>query len=287
MLVSLLLLTADVLSLGRVHKADMPQQTLCELLVAGLDTVDGLQNSNSEFHSIEHWRFLSFDPKGNVISIKFEFGALGDMANELAIAEDVFGEDEVPDFIHGYTVSECGAIDLAYIPPTVTKFEANTTNFSGTVETSELPANLEVFDIVMNVFSGEFSIEGLPRKLKDVDISMNFFEGSLNLPALPESMRNFLAMNNKFSGEISLKGLPEGIKNISLEDNALSGSLDMLRLPLSLESINLLGNSFSPKTVPLELSRSMIVALDADMLPVDMDGNAIKDPRIQHNIKNM
>ena len=138
-----------------------------------------------------------------------------------------------------------GSIDLAFLPPSVVKLIATSTQgLEGTVNTSILPQDLSRIALGHS-FSGPFNMATLPKDLCSIDIFNNQFCGSLALGHLPEFMEHINAHGNRFTGSIHLESLPSSLNFLWINHNQLSGNLDLRSLPTALESLNLCNNAFS------------------------------------------
>mmetsp|Transcript_20869 Transcript_20869/g.32553 ORF Transcript_20869/g.32553 Transcript_20869/m.32553 type:complete len:290 (-) Transcript_20869:73-942(-) len=232
-------ITAD-LSLGRVDKSSLPQETLMELLLSTINSEGREIISGSEENPkpLSDWHGIRMSPTDEVTEIVWTSLALE------------------------------GSLEFQWIPDTVITFHVYGDRFYGTVDWPALQeSNVQRLNIGDNRLVGTFAVELLPNSIRFVAVSKNKFDGSLQLPQLPRNMTELFAYennlhgtlqltnlpktlrtlsiaSNKFSGSIVFKNLPQGMKGIFLSNNALSGDIDLCELPSSIERVNLSKNKF-------------------------------------------
>ena len=205
-------------ALGRIDYKSLPDQTLMELLVEGMnaESKKALQDENGHYKDISDWG----------VATRSE----NDRVSEVLLSGRPFNETQFP---------------FALIPPLVTYFEASDSELSGTLDASVLPADLVDFCISTNKLHGSVECKAFPRKMNRIYIDENNFSGILALCDLPDTLNEFYATANKFSGEISLNDLPAALEELMLDENELSGTVRIDRLPEQLRCFSLGDNKLS------------------------------------------
>ena len=204
-------------ALGRIHKDTLSDQTLMEILIAGMDDCIKFlyQDDNGNFTDFQQWNEV-YHWGGRVTGIGF--------------TKRLYDTEQFP---------------FAFIPPFVTDFKMYSCNLHGTLQTSALPANIEHFKVQGNKLHGSLDFQGFPRKLLIINIRSNQFSGSCALEDLPNELTIFNAKDNDFSGEIDLNSLPDDLQLLLLQKNKLTGSVNIARLPRIICGIDLSNNALS------------------------------------------
>ena len=248
----------DSTATGRFDKDALPDETLMELLVAGVDNIERLQRDGS-FQTLEHWPGLRFDAGGCMTEIDFQSRLfLRDLEEEFRIGPG-------------------GFIDLQWIPATVVKFNVKGLDLHGSVHTATLPKFLTTLDISTNKFHGYFCQRGLPRSMTRVIISGDAFEGPVHAADMPRSMHAFWAAFNDFSGSLDVQALPRGLAELSLQGNLLSGEIDLSDIPRWMTMFDIRQNDFGQDKIVVHTSifTQGRLYLDKRIFPAiyDTDGN--------------
>eukprot|EP00009_Paramoeba_aestuarina_P007520 CAMPEP_0201523978 /NCGR_PEP_ID=MMETSP0161_2-20130828/21037_1 /ASSEMBLY_ACC=CAM_ASM_000251 /TAXON_ID=180227 /ORGANISM="Neoparamoeba aestuarina, Strain SoJaBio B1-5/56/2" /LENGTH=264 /DNA_ID=CAMNT_0047923225 /DNA_START=20 /DNA_END=814 /DNA_ORIENTATION=+ len=204
---------------GKVEKSLLSQQTLMELLIAGVDAKEKLCRNTDDSVDISHWHHLTVNAQGDVTEIEWD-------DQELSGYIDF---QWLPETLEGLTISSEG-------------------HLSGEVDLTRLPCPLIVFQVYDNAFSGKVNLCHLPEKLEILSISGKGHTGTPNLRNLPRSMRRLHLNDCSLTGEVDLTQLPPLLEALSLAENQLSGPVDLTRLPQRMERLNLNDNRFSGLT---------------------------------------
>ena len=242
MLLSTLAVSCTDTPLGRLNYDSLSDQTRMEILLDGLNAAskERFQDKNGNFLNIcELKEMIQCDADDNVTSVHFP-----------------------------YQLRLEGCIKLAFIPPHVMTFSAQSTRtLEGTVSTDILPKTLQFLTLGYS-FSGPFAMTALPPKMEEIEINSNKFCGSLDLHNLPENMKKIRANNNKFTGCVDLRSLPAVLEFLWINKNQLCGEIFLEKLPPALQSINLSENAFTGR---IELTN-----LPADLIYINVGKNALR-----------
>ena len=222
-----LTLQADPCS--RIDRNALPQETLLELLVAGLEDSEAFRDTDGSYTDITTWPGLEFNENGDVTEIDWEF--------------DQFAEI----FDDGYlsAIQEGGAIDFAFLPPKLKKFSISHMKLDGTVETSALPRGLGLLEINFNKFFGSLVVGDLPRALTYLYVQGNKLSGSIHLEDLPPALHTFDASRNCFEGSLDFSKLPDTLQYLFMHHNLFSGSISLEHLPPHMTNLWIHQNRFA------------------------------------------
>ena len=240
--IHLCLVTADIPGAGRFNRDCMSQQMAMETLVADVQSLARIQDSQGVFLRVEHWAGLTFDSSGNITFIDFTNYGFHDSDGEECTEDPPIGPG--------------GSMDLQWIPHTAVSFNVSEQNFIGLVETAKLSRGLQNFDISQNEFFGEFRMDGLPSGLVHLIIQYNRLSGSIVVADIPRGLRKFLAARNEFSGSINLEDLPPGLSMFSVNGNKLHGEISLRHIPEKLKHIDLKGNDFGQEVLVANVAAS-------------------------------
>ena len=226
---------------GRVDYDMMPDQTLMELLVEGIQKVSPFQDDYCVFRDIKTWEGVTLDEDGNVCDIAFgaNVGIL------------LFGSSDEID--QAYIIGPEGTIDMRWVPRHVKCFDVSSLNLSGSLETSVLPRVLINLDLSTNKLCGTVAFESLPPSMTTLTLYENNFSGTLKLEALPRTMVSVHVGSNDFEGSLVLTNLPEAIVTLRLSANNFSGTIDMSNIPSTLQNFGLYRTNIKQHTLVIRL----------------------------------
>ena len=229
------LLSADT-ALGRFDVSSLPDQTLMELFIEGMEATGKLPfRLQNGFKDVCTWStrkpFIQETIRctdGRVTRVLFWFHR--------------WSEDQFP---------------FHYTPPLVTYFSMKKCQIHGTLDASALPVDLQCFQVPENKLSGEVKCGEFPRKIERISLVSNVFTGSLHLADLPDSVIEFHAEYNELSGSIHLNDLPPQMAYLTLQNNKLTGEVHIDRLPPSIHDIDLSENCFKGELRLLDFPKYM------------------------------
>ena len=213
---------ADASAIGRVDLQSLGDQTLLELVFAGVTNVPAIRTADA-FLDIAAWEILAFDDLGRVVGIDVTAHPMRRPDGRVAV----------------------GYLNLEFLPPTITNLDLRSNGFQGTLPADRLPKGLASLALRRNLFSGKVETSALPRTLEAFDVESNGFSDSLDLATLPPVMRRFNVMFNEFTGSVDLTRLPRALEYIGMNSNKFSGSISLAALPPKAKLIALMGTSIA------------------------------------------
>ena len=204
-------------AIGRFDYSSLSDQARMEMLIEGMkkEEKEDYLDENGSFRHVCEW---------------VDVECTDDRVTEVAFLFKYFDETPFP---------------FRYIPPSVTKFEAENDNLRGTLDACVLPGDMRWFSAAYNRLHGPLDLKAFPRTLTNIRIGHNLLSGGLVLAELPPSLEIFDVTGNEFSGELNLNSLPPALEGLWVGTNALTGSINIERLPKAIEIIDLRENSFS------------------------------------------
>ncbi|KNH06774.1 leucine-rich repeat protein [Perkinsela sp. CCAP 1560/4] len=242
--------------IGRVDRLTLPQQTLMELFVFGLNEPEKICGSREDPDDVCEWKGVRCNADGEVEhfwwtnkdddgtgTLGFEFLPcsmkalrmyLNALSGTIQLAE-LFGKLEVVYLYHNQLT---GSLDLDRLPAAVRELDLSSNEFTGDISLEKLPKGLEVLALLDNQLSGTICLTSLPPALGSLYLGRNNFEGSLYFRRLPKSIRKMVLSENRFSGTIDLGNLPQSMRVLDVGKNAISGTI---RVPYGIH-IRLNGN---------------------------------------------
>ena len=210
----IVLSTTDTPGIGRIDRSSLSDQSCMELLMASVDDVSRLRDSDGDYFDACSWVGVICAENGSVVQIRFT--EAGEARRRIPFLQVDPDED---------CVGCGGSISMQWIPPNVTHFTCYRMRFEGKVTTAELPRGLVHLHISENLFRGDFSTKDLPECIESIQIDVNGMGGSLNMTALPHKLRLLDASYNQFSGTLHLHNLPESLQTIKLVGNSFGGKV--------------------------------------------------------------
>ena len=201
-------------NLGRFDYNSLSEQTLMELLIDGLTEKSKrkYQDSNGMYLDVCDWKGLSFDKDGNVTAIEL--------------------------------CGTFGSIQVAFLPPKVTRFDLYSAHVKGSIDTHSLPDELQAMFISEIGFHGTVDFQRIPRKVLNLGIAINRFTGTADLQNLPPNIEGLWMQENNFSGDLNLKTLPATLKYLNISKNAFSGEFCLEHAPEGLRYLDAQENNF-------------------------------------------
>ena len=203
------LLTADIPNISRMDKDTLPEQSLIELLFAGVEPDCDLFDANGQFKDIERVGGLTFS-KGHIQFIAFPYRRLRGSIETQWVPRKLRGLNIACNFLTGSVLLEGLPESVEYLA-----FQGN--EFTGSLNLTNLPPTLIELHLHQNKFSGSVKLDALPDKLKRLNISLNALSGSLCLSNVPGSLQELNLSRNKFSGDLLV--IPQLNEKIISEGN--------------------------------------------------------------------
>ena len=243
---NLVLLRAADLSLGKVDKGSLSDQTLMELLFDGLTEdskdsfiLDGAYTdaclwpgvSCNENHSVEKIAIINFFFEGTV-----SFDYLPPHLTEFSMPTRAFKQKrlvgtldtaEMPRKMQKFDIfwnAISGTVDMTSLPPSLSHLNLARNNFSGTCDLTALPESMTYLSVARNQLTGSIALDALPNSLETLILSFNSFSGTLCFDKLPEKLGKLILQSNKFGGEFRLEKVPQALFSVPAEDNLFSGT---------------------------------------------------------------
>uniref|UniRef100_A0A7S4KSH7 Leucine-rich repeat protein n=1 Tax=Paramoeba aestuarina TaxID=180227 RepID=A0A7S4KSH7_9EUKA len=184
-------------SVMRVDKSSVPQLSLMDLLIDGLDPKRRIRPETSS--SLDNWSRIKLTPAGDVTDIEFSNKDL------------------------------TGSLQLEWMPSTVQSVDVSYNAISGTLNLESLPVSLCRIDLGNNAFEGTVCLTNLPRELKELILSINQLSGQVDLTKLPEGLHRLQLHRNMFEGWTDFSQLPESLEFLSVSETGLSGMMVVSR----------------------------------------------------------
>ena len=240
-------------SLGRITYDLLPEQTLMELMIAGLDdkTKSSFMDGSGEFVDVCQWTGVDCGFKDEIrrinwfslfcrVSGSLNLECIPRSVVQLVIERKyasskqgpadpmggILQTEKLPDSLLGFKLDSLwmrGSVDMTKLPSSLKTFEIPRNLFEGSCDLTALPQSLETFDVYHNSFTGSVSFENLPEVLSELNLSQNFFSGSLSLENLPLYLFKVDISKNSFSGSFVLERVPKQLRSFHAERNAFSG----------------------------------------------------------------
>ena len=164
-----------------------PQQTLMEMVIAGLVNQSRLQDENGGYKDIENWNGMTFNDANEVTHVEWR-----DYHNK--------------QFPHG------GTLELKWLPRTVEIFALPGSGIEGTVEMALLPRRLRNLFVQRNRLTGALDMTQLPPTVNELIMQSNRFSGSLDFTRLPGSLTYMYLFRNDFIGTVRVGELPAKVR---------------------------------------------------------------------------
>mmetsp|Transcript_15807 Transcript_15807/g.24678 ORF Transcript_15807/g.24678 Transcript_15807/m.24678 type:complete len:225 (-) Transcript_15807:55-729(-) len=188
------------ISLGKVDKSTLSQQTLMELLIQDITNREILCGDVDDPSDISDWSGVTVSSKGEVKEIHWSYAAY--KGNKIY-----------------------GHLAIEYLPGTVTCLRAGYNALEGTLPLTDLPPEMDSLHAGNNKLSGTLNFEHLPNTLDMIHLFFNAFSGTISLVRLPPKMRYLIISNNPISGETDFSRLPESLMHFDVSRTDLSGTI--------------------------------------------------------------
>mmetsp|Transcript_24023 Transcript_24023/g.37421 ORF Transcript_24023/g.37421 Transcript_24023/m.37421 type:complete len:264 (-) Transcript_24023:9-800(-) len=221
------LILSTNLSLGKVDKQSLSQQTLMELLIQDLSNTETICGSGDSPKDILDWKGLRFNPFHKVTHINW----------------------------HSRNLE--GSFPLEWVPPTVQSLQVCMNDLHSTIPMSALSARLSDLNLRENAFFGTLDLDGLPPHMESLNVKKNRLSGTLSLIRLPKTLEKLYLGSNNFDGTVTLTHLPDKLAILSLCECRLSGYLDLTLLPPKMTHLYIEHNQFEGETDFSKLPESM------------------------------
>ena len=252
----------------------MTDQMRMELLFAGVDDVERLQDGHGLFIDFCEWKDVECDENGEVISMN-----INNYSHVLRVMDTLLGTESSASDLG---LSPGGSIDMQWLPPNAKSIAIHGLDLTGSLCTAALSESLRTLNISDNKLTGCVPLHEFPANIQIVKISSNDFTGSLDLLCLPKAINAFGAHINKFSGSLNFSALPNSLKYLDLSFNAFSGELKLPPTEGSLLNLNIGGNIFTESNLVVRAHWKNIESL---VLPsvfreklTDADGQVVVRP---------
>ena len=260
--ICLLLSSADTAA-GRFDPSSVPDQTMMELLIEGLEPIskDQFLDDDDEYLDVCDWEGVTCEDPDVVAEISLRLAIEGSLALDRIPRQCVY--------CHIIFNGCAGTFNAAEMPRGLKVLSLKGNKFLGELDTASLPPHIYDLDVLGNQLAGSVVLSTLPQGLEFLNICMNRFMGGLDLTRLPETLEHLEANFNLFDGTINLDHLPKGLTILGLGNNALQGTLGLSQIPPGLEKLVLENNHFTGELV---LPRHIAVC---DVSQNELEGTAV------------
>ena len=228
--------------IGRVDRSTLPQQTLMELFLFGLNEPEEICRSRDDPADVCEWEGVNCNADGEVEEFQW-------------VSKKQDGT---------------GTLSFEFLPCSIKSLQMWRNALSGTIQFADLPGKIEVVYLSVNQLTGSLDLDRLPAAVRELDLSYNKFTGEVSLENLPKCLEFLSLAENQLSDTICLTSLPPDVECVNLGKNNFEGSLDFTRLPESMRAMYLYKNRFSGTIDLGNLPQSMRV--------LDVEKNAISGP---------
>ena len=169
--------------IGRVDRSTLPQQTLMELFIFGLNEPEKICGNREDPVDVCDWTGVRCNAGGEVKHFwwtnKYEDGT--------------------------------GTVGFEFLPCSMKSLQMWNNALSGTIQLGDLAGKMEIVYLFDNQMTGSLDLDRLPAAVRELDLSRNEFTGDISLENLPKCLEYLLLSNNQMSanptkGHLSVVG---------------------------------------------------------------------------------
>ncbi|KNH04555.1 leucine-rich repeat protein [Perkinsela sp. CCAP 1560/4] len=169
--------------IGRVDRSTIPQQTLMELFVFGLNDPEKICGNREDPNDVCEWEGVKCNVDGEVENFEWVFNQ----------------------------ADGTGTIGFEFLPCSMKTLHMFMNALSGTIQLPDRPGKIEAVNLDVNQLTGSLNLDRLPAAVRSLYLYINKFTGEISLGNLPQGLEILALEDNELTanptkGHLSVVG---------------------------------------------------------------------------------